>query len=210
MAAQVIDIMRSVRRQELFVATDIGESLAASLYLMLEQDGTLPIAFYQAVPTLSEFLAWLKKKDTLVIGCFVRQSPTLDSKGEQKEGVEDSLQSNGGAGRASVDIAGITWIFNIKENCGVRIGECGMVFRRKHMKRGMTLEWARKSIDLAFNISGMGVVFGSSVSSNRAALSFARRLGFEQTCALPKFSNAHGVPADIVISFLTREAWREL
>lgn len=198
------------RESELFIATDIGESLAASLYIMLEQDGMLPVAFYQKVPPLSEFLGWLKDPGTVHIGCFVRRVQPLDFSGKGGDSAKLPEHSGGGSRRNSpVELAGMGWIWHQQNNCGARIAECGMVLLRKYRRNRMPREFARQMISFVFS-QGIDVIFGSSIPGNRPALTFARRLGFKQTCSLPKFSSVHGVPSDIVVSFLEKGDWNDV
>jgi RimJ/RimL family protein N-acetyltransferase len=202
---------------ELSIISNLDESLLATAYLIMEKERLLGKVFYQKVPTVSEFLGWMKTSNSVNCGCFIRDVQLVDAAHSnqvslsRKEGAERS-QSGGAVvtrGAPSFSMAGLGWLWNVSGVPGARKAECGMCFFRNARLAGLTIEFAQQLLDFSFYTVGLDVVHGSSPTRNRLAIDFARRLGFRQTCPLPKFADWHGEPADVVISFLTREAWEE-
>ncbi len=170
---------------ELFIASDIGESLMATAYLLMEKDELLDTVFYEGVPTITQFIGYLQRKESRYIGCFVR--PTLDN--------------------APVELAGVGWLWDVRGPVGGVRAECGMVFFRKWQRSHIPEELTVKIIDYAFGPCNCDVLYGVTPVPNRAAVIFSKRMGFHQTEPLPKYGSWHGEPADAILSYLTKENW---
>jgi RimJ/RimL family protein N-acetyltransferase len=173
------------RGRELFVASEISESLLATAYLLMEKEGLLETVFYESIPSLSTYLSWLQNKTSRYLGCFIR--PTLD--------VDD------------VRLAGLSWLWDIRGPVGGRRCECGMVFFREWQRDHIPEELTEKTMDYAFGPCGIDVLYGITPVRNRAAILFSRRMGFKQTAPLPMYGSWHGEPEDVVMSFLTKEEY---
>lgn len=170
---------------ETFVAENVGESLLATVYLLLEKDGLLPVVFYDGVPALSKFLEWATRSDSKYVVGFVR--PTLDT----------------------VEIAGVGWVWQIQNRPGARRGDVGMVFLRKFQDGRTPLDLTGKMLGLAFGSWGLDLLTGVTPVKNPLALRFARKLGFRQLEPIPSYGMWHGEPCAAVVSYLTAETWRK-
>lgn len=176
---------------ELFVATDIGKSVMAAIYLLLEEDGGLPLLFFDRTPDIDEFIGWLHQPGSKYLGCFARPCPTLDDPNPKPE------------------IAGIGILWDIKGPLGARRATANMAFRRGFQRSGMPAQWTEQMLAYCFGPLQLDVLYGFTPVVNKASLRFCRRLGFEQTPPLPKYGTYQGDPCDCIISFLTRERWEE-
>jgi RimJ/RimL family protein N-acetyltransferase len=156
----------------------------ARAYIQMEADNLLETVFFSHVPTLKEFIGWLEAKDNRYLGCFIRN---------------DAHEAR---------LAGLAWLWSIRGGSGGRKADCGFVIFREYMHHRIPLRLIEKTLEYSFETENLDILYGLSLADNRATLIFGRRLGFTFLPPLPKFASYHGVPADAVMSYLTREDWR--
>lgn len=188
MAATLLADKNTLSSEELFVATDIGESLLASLYLQMERADLLDTMFFGGVPTLREWLAWVNLPKSRYLGCFRRLCPTLDME--------------------SVTLAGAGWLWNITGEDGSRRADCNMVFLPEHQKGRRPEIWTAQMLDVCFDEIRCDVLYSTVPESNRASRLFAHKMGFTQHGPLPWMASWRGKPEAAWIGHLTKEQWR--
>jgi RimJ/RimL family protein N-acetyltransferase len=188
MAAQPVTDIRLRKHRNVFVASDIGESLMASAYLRLESEGLLDTFFYAGIPSLSDFLGWMKRTDCRYLGGFVRSDvQPLD-----------------------VELAGIGYVWSIQGPPGGRRADVGMAYFRKFQRTMVPLDLTRKMLDVCFEQLDLSVLYGISPEPNPLSWRFGERLGFTVTGPFPNYGQWHGKPAAARILYLEKSRWEEL
>lgn len=158
------------------------EVLAGSMYLQLLHDGVLQQVFYREVPSLSEFLSWLKRPDYLMVVALTQEP---------------------------AQVIGAGWLLKIQGMEGCRRANLGIGFLRRFQRRALTVPAARQFLAMAFDQVNLDAVFGEHAVEGRAGMALAKYLGFEFTPALPFYMPYQGQPSSTVISWMTRERFRK-
>jgi RimJ/RimL family protein N-acetyltransferase len=168
---------------EVFVRGEIGQSLMAVAYLRMESDDLLDTVFFQKIPTLKEFIGWLESPSNRYLGCFIRDE----------------------SGKAI--LAGLGWLWNLRGVPGGRSADCGLCifreFRHDHLPEKLTA----KLLDYSFGVEKLDMLYGWSLANNRAVLIHAKRMGMTLLPKIPKFASCKGLPADVVISYISKDDW---
>ena len=170
-------------KPEIFVKSDIGQSLMAVAYLRMEADDQLDTVFFQKVPTLKEFVGWLESPANRYLGCFIRDE----------------------SGKAV--LAGLGWLWNLRGSPGGRVADCGLCTFREFWHDRIPERLTASLLDYSFGPEKLDVLFGWSLADNRAVLIHAKRMGMTLLPKIPKFASCKGVPADVVISYIEKEDW---
>lgn len=153
-------------------------------YFTFLEEGTLPIIFYERVYGLAEFLGWAMDPKNIFLAAFE----------QAKDDDPDSME-----------LRGISWINRpVAMNAAGDLtkSEIGMGFFRgsKH-----NLAFARLMLRWLFDHLDLDVIFGTTPEQNRAAVKFARELGFSITGPIPSFTSWHGELTGAWISSLTKQ-----
>ncbi len=181
---------------ELWVSSEISEEQAAAFYLRLYADGLLPEVFYSGIPSIPEFLSWLKRPDILTVGAFVR------SRADAVPGLDE-------AKTGETAMAGMVFFWDIKGVPGAKRGDIGIVFLRRFQRRSITIPLSRLVMDHAFQ-RGLDVLYGLSAIEGRAAVALAHALGFEQVGPLPLYGSWNGRPSAAIMTWMTKTRFYEL
>ena len=187
MAAQLQPISGVTRSFK--VRSNIGEELLAVAYLRMQAEGLLQQMFWQAAPSLREFLDWCHSPGTIVIGAFIEiQRPTLDAAPE-------------------VELAGLGWVHSVRVRNGARYADAGEVFWRKFQAMGCTLEMGRLMLDFAFQEVKVDALYGITPEKNIPAVRFMKHCGFQAFGPIPGLCCWNGQECGGYMSVLTRAAW---
>jgi RimJ/RimL family protein N-acetyltransferase len=171
------------------IRSEIGGSLLGVAFLRMEQEGLLPMMFWEKAPTLRTFLEWCEQPNSIVAGCFVeRPGPTLDAPPD-------------------IRLAGLGWLHNIKTRNGCRYADVGEVFWREYQAMGMTHDMGKSLLDFAFNECQMTAIYGITPEKNIAAVRFMKNSGFTAFGPIPWLCCWQGVECGGYLSVLTKETW---
>jgi RimJ/RimL family protein N-acetyltransferase len=171
-------------QMEYFIATDVGEELLATAYLLLQKDNLLGVVFYERVPQLSEFLSWLKRGDSFYFAAFARH-----------------VQSG------TCELAGIGWLWNVSPYEIGRRADAGIVFLRKFWGGGVPEEITGQMLDWAFTTGRIETIYMVTSASNRLLQRFTRALGFTHYGPLPNWGLYQGKPGSAVMGVLEKKKW---
>jgi hypothetical protein len=172
------------RQGDMIVAPKVSDDLLAYAYLRMQNEGILPLVFYEEVPSISWFLEKYQEAGTCVLGCY-RQ-------------LEDRR-----------DLEGLSWINSVTTMGGGRYrkAEVGQAFFRKvHDPAG----YAKIVIDWAFDNLKLDALFGTTPEPNKAAVQFARKLGFHMIGPLDCYATWQGELCGCWISVMTLGRWAEM
>ena len=173
------------------VRTDVGQSLLAVAYLRMEQEGLLSMMFWEKAPELRAFLEWCEQPNSIVVGCFVETpGPTLDAP-------------------ATIVLAGLGWLQNIKTRNGCRYADVGEVFWREYPAMGITLDMGKALMEFAFEECRMDAIYGITPEKNIPAVRFMKNSGFTAFGPIPGLCCWKDVECDGYLSVLTKESWGE-
>ena len=180
-----------VKKGTIKIRSEIGQSLLAVAYLRMEQEGFLPMVFWDKVLDLREFLDWCAKPNMVVAGCFVETpGPTLDAP-------------------PVIQLAGLGWIYNIKDRNGCRYADVGEVFWREYQSMGVTFDLVKALYQFAFGPCKITALYGITPEKNIAAVRFMKRCGFQAYGPVPGLCCWYGEECGGWLSVLTRDAWVE-
>ena len=175
-------------RGQFSVSYELTEELLATAYLRYRAEDLLKIIFYEGEPSLTWFLDWSTRPTNHYLGGFMR--PGLD---------KDPL------------FVGMGWFCqetNLNEGELIK-SEVGMGFFRDYQRAGITVPVGRLMLDVAFERMGFDSLFGTTPVQNRAALAYARKLGFGLSGPIPDYTLWEGKPTGVMISHMTRAMWDE-
>jgi hypothetical protein len=176
---------RSHRCGNLIVVPKPNEKAVAYGYLMFDKQGLLPIIFHEGVPSLSWFMDWCRKPDSILLGAY--RLPEME-------------------------LLGFGWIVSQEVLIGkkeFRKAELGEAFFRG-TPAADTHQFGRMMIDWAFQELDLDVVMGTTPEPNTAAVRFAHQMGMTMIGRAEKVTLWQGEPCDAWLSQLTREHWQEL
>lgn len=107
-------------------------------------------------------------------------------------------------------LAGMGWTNNRDRVCDrINRAEVSEAFF-KGVPMDTTLALGKLMLEWAFDTYQLDVVFGTTPIPNRAAVIFARRMGFEECGVLPCFAVWQGEPCSVMLTAMTRERWEAL
>lgn len=167
------------------------ENVLARVYLKLEEQGLLDIVFHEGRPVLSWFIERFSKEPTLT--CWHKR-PSI-------EGYPEVCL-----------LGGMTW-FNARTKIGGTEhikAETGLFFFRKLQVHGWPSIWAHMSTEWAFEHLGIDTIFGVTPATNRAAVRFIRRLGWNLYGPVPGFTSYDEKPCEAWFSCMTKLRWTEM
>ena len=171
-------------RKDLFVTTGLSDELLATIYHILEADGMMQRVLYEGGGGIQWWLKFHRKPGNVNYGCFVRRSD------------------------GTVELAGMGWIDSVsKLGSGHLKAEVGMAFQRKFQKFDITSDFATRMLDMAFSQANLSVAYGITAEPNRAAVIFARRMGFTELCRAPMYCSWQQEPCNGVVLCMTKTAW---
>lgn len=174
-----------LRRGNLVVTPCVTDDLLAVSYLNYKNEGTLPVIFYQQIPTLKDFIdAHLEVGKRIVLGCFR---------------VDDAT--------GKVEFCGLGWISDavrMNEYCKAETG-IGM-FRCAGRDN---LAFGKMMLESFFQQHNIDVIFGTTPEKNRLALRYAQKLGFDLSSPIEDFCTWEGELVAGIISHLSKKQWQE-
>lgn len=180
--------LKSYKRGDCLIIPKPNEKAVAFGYLMLDRQDLLKRIFHEGVPSLTWFMEWAQKPDSTLLGCY--KLPDMD-------------------------LRGFGWIVSTKCLVGsspendVRKAEIGEAFFRG-IPVQETHAFGDLMIDWAFLELGMTLLLGSTPEPNRAALAYAKDMGFIFSGSIPNITLWNGRPCTARISYLTRDMWEEI
>lgn len=175
---------QTYRHGDLAVIPKPPERVLTQAFYRFQDEGLLPIIFYEGVPTLAWFLETYKELPVLA-----------------------AVKVDRAAGE--YHIRGLGWINTQAMPGDHRKGEVGMAFHRggdsKETKilTSLMIEWAFKELK-------MDVLFGTTPVKNRATVRFMRHIGFDVHGPLPDYCTWQETPCGCWVSSLTQRQWRDM
>lgn len=168
---------------DLTVTVGISEEVAATAWMLMKAKDLLWRVYPQGVPSIGWFIEWTQKPAHTIFGAYVQ---SLDA--ERSE------------------LVGLGWACEPWDVGGIfRKAEMGMCFFSDHATPAMRIDLADMMIDLTFENDVADVLFGTTPVPNRAAIAFAKKLGFEMSGPIPHYTLWKGRPAAVMVSTLSRE-----
>lgn len=169
---------------DLMITPLVNESTLALAYLNFERDGSLEKIFHEKPAGLRWFLDSFSKDTIDVLAC--------------------SKLDEGGTPR----LCGLGWI-NRFDNLTTHLKvDVGHGFFREYQKHGWPQVWCQLCLEYVFSRLNADVAYGVTPEPNRAAVIFARRLGFEMHGPLPMFTSWEGRPCAAYVETMTKEQWQ--
>ena len=175
------------RKGNLIVAPKPSDEMLAWAYMRLKREELLDRVFHEGCPSLTWCLEWFTQPNTAVLGCFKQ----VDGRAEMR---------------------GLGWLNSFTVLHGKsdwRKAELGEAFFRG-VGMHETEQFGRLMLTWAFDELKMDVLFGSTPEPNRAAVLFARRMGFKMIGVADGYGLWNGEPCGCWISVLTRQRFEEL
>ena len=161
------------------------DDLLAQAYLTYRKENTLPVIFFQAIPTLKDFVdAHLEVGSRIVLGCFR---------------VNDETKA--------VEFCGLGWISDSVRMGGHCKAETGIgMFRCAGID---SLEFGKMMLDCFFSKYDIDVIFGVTPEANRLALRYAQKLHFDLSSPIEDYVTWNGQLAPGIISHMSKKQWQE-
>jgi len=161
------------------------DSVLATAYITLHQQGVLETFFQQGVPSVRGFLEMMDpaKRDT--IACFLSRDETTQPV-----------------------FAGFSAITTQDVGGEFRKAEVSMAYLKEYQTPPLTLAMSGAMIDATFEADkDLAVMYGTIPVGNRPAILHAIRLGFKVSSPIDHYTLWMGKPSGVVITSLTRKAW---
>ncbi len=175
-----------LRHNELLVTSALTDRLLAQAYFRYEEEGLLPVIFYQGVPTLKQFLdEHLEPGRRIAIGCF-REMPD-----------------------GPAEFCGLGWVFGAAKMGDFLKAECGMAFFKRQSNKKDNLLFGRLMLRLFFDCYGIHVIFGTTPEPNKLALRYSQKLGFDLIGPVPDLATWNGELCPAWVSHMSREQFLE-
>ena len=176
----------------LFVTPYPSESLLATAFLRMEQEGLLPVVFHEVERGVTWWLNEFGQKNA-ILACWVK---TRDTGSIDKD----------------LDLAGLAW-FNTRWSVGQSgksKAEAGYVFFKEHQNPKKTLPLAAMCIEWAIDHLSVDLILGMTPEKNKLACYFLRWLGMTPSGPLENFTTfpAGGEVCGAYISTMTKERWQ--
>lgn len=167
-------------------AVDFKEDTLVGIYHQLKQEGLYETVFHENPKmTLNEFIRFFSSSAaSLAFFCVIQ------------DGIEVP--------------AGMCWLTDLVRVDGMFVkGQGSFVFFKEFQKPMYTNALGRIALDFWFNKMELGIVVGITPSNNRAALLYAKRIGFTENGRIPMYTSLHGNICDGVITSMRREDYKE-
>ncbi len=175
-----------VRDGPLIVTPVVNDYILCKAYIRMVEEGTLEAVFYQAVPTISEFLAeYLTAGKRVTLGCFR----------EMKDG--------------SGELCGLGWVCGSERMGCYTKAETGTVFFHRQSDKRQNLRFGQLMLQSFFTRHNIDVLFGFTPERNKLALRYAQKLGFSIHGPIPDYCSWKGELAPGWISHLSKAEWLE-
>jgi hypothetical protein len=172
------------RAGNLAVSTGLDQKLLATAYLRLDFEKNLDLVYYEGVPSLLEFLKTCTAPEHICLGGFV----------DHGKGWE---------------FCGLSWVFDRQQlGTGHWKAETGFAFFRHCAKPSEKVRIGQLMVEALFETFNISSLFGTTPAPNRAALKYARAVGFNVCGPIPNFVSFEGALADVYISNLTKQEWQ--
>lgn len=174
-----------LRRGNLVVTAQVTDDLMAQAYLIYRKEKTLPIIFFQSIPTLKDFLdAHMEAGKRIVLGCF-----RIDEKAR------------------TVEFCGLGWISDAVKMGDFLKAETGIGMFRCAGRD--SLEFGKMMLTLFFDTYDINAIFGVTPEANKLALRYAQKLGFDLSSPIEDYVSWEGEPAAGIISHMSKAQWCE-
>lgn len=163
-----------------------SEIFLPGLWKRMHDDGTFAMFFHEG-PEMNfvQFGAFLTHSDELV-----QLIVGHDAEGNAKEH------------------AGILVLRNIFISDQVKRAVGNFLFFREYWDRHDTQQLGQAVLDHWFGTMSFDVIAGVTPRTNRAAISFIKRLGFQMIGDVPNFTVYDGKPSASATSFMTKAMWQ--
>jgi RimJ/RimL family protein N-acetyltransferase len=175
-----------LRCGSLVVTTAVTEVQLAQAYIRMLEEGTLSTVFYQASPTLRDFLTeYLSQGRRICFGCFrdIKSQP--------------------------IEFCGLAWVFNAVKMDGFTKAEVGIVLFKRQSVKTDNLKFGQMILRMFFEKHAIDAVYGCTPEGNKLALRYAQKLGFGLTTPIPGYSTWQGQLCAGVISYMLKSDWLE-
>lgn len=175
-----------LRYRNLIVTTSVTDQMLARAYFQMQSDGTLPVVYYDEVPTLLEFMNGHLGQGCgrIVLGCF-RENGTL-----------------------TPDFCGFGWSMNSMVVGDKRKSDCGFCFF-KGQKGSDSVDFGRMMLDVFFRSFDIDILFGMTPEDNKLATRFIQKVGISVHGPVPDFATWQGKPTGAWISHIRKESFLE-
>ena len=197
---QCSEIVRSPNRvyrwKDIFVTPHIDSEILAYAYQRFRDEGTLRYLFHENPIDRPPDIEWFleRYKQMVVLACF-HQPPGAEQAKLIGLGWCNVLLAYGPYGKTEFGEAFLRgWAPDIVMACG-QLMVC----------------WAFSEIQVA-TLHGPGhlqLALGTTPTQNPAAIQYFQKLGFDSLPPIPQYTMFDGELCDSVISYMTREKWRD-
>lgn len=155
------------------------EDFLVLLYQQMKRDNLVELV---CLPTnLNDFVSYLHARP-IVVGCV--KSPDYP-------------------------VAGFGWLNEVEGVDGARKASFGFSFFRKHWGKPEIGEISDLALEWWFRECRIDILYGASLTFNRAARIFAARMGFTSVGILPGFFVINGEMLDAHLVYLKKEYWEK-
>ncbi len=174
-----------LRRDNLVVTPCVTDALLAQAYLTYQREKTLPVIFYQQIPTITDFIkAHLEVGKRIVLGCFR---------------VDDKTKA--------VEFCGMGWVADSVQMNGYTKAETGIGMFRCAGRD--SLEFGKMMFSCFFQQYDIDSLFGVTPEENKLAIRYAQKLGMSIHGPIPQYCTWEGRPTAGWISHISKEQWQE-
>ena len=176
-----------IRYEDLFVTPIVTDETLAKAYFMMKSDGSFDKVFYQGNTSLTQFLT-----EFLTVGRRITLGAFRDVAGKEPE------------------LCGLGWVLAPVSMDGWQRTETGMWFSQEQSRKTDNVRFGRMMLHSFFTRYTIDVIFGCTPSQNRAALIYARKLGFFMNGPIMGMCSWDGKLSSGWISTMTQEHWLTL